>query len=164
MTISANNGPLITFGQSGSTAPGQEYNEQAGPSLFYQGAGTLDPRSLFTYIPGRGVTRPVYGFLSSEVIGLNVVPTTLAANNIAASQSPAAGTITLVSASGAGVTVGVSITRGDTGATVTGLLALDTAHTPVTFGQSAGIAVWDPSKLLSRCIRYVSGGNDSGIT
>jgi hypothetical protein len=160
MGISAEQGPSITYGQ----APG-DYNGQRAPSLYDQGAGLLDPRTLFTYQPGQSEFSPVCGWYSGGgLVCIDAVPAALAANNIAASQSPGAGAITLVSSSGAGVTVGASVVNAATGALVTGLLALDGAGGRVSYGQTATIQLWDPAKMLSRCLRFVSGGNDSGIT
>jgi hypothetical protein len=82
-------------------------------------AGVDNPRGI--WVPATSLVR-------------EIAPAALAANNIMASASPGAGAITLVSASGAGVTI----------VTVAGVnrLRLDTP----------------------RAVRYVSGGNDSGIT
>jgi hypothetical protein len=82
---------------------------------------------------GTDLNRGVYNAVFT--IARDLAPATAAANNIAASQSPAAGAISLVAASGAGVTVmtgpgGVTVRRLDT----------------------------------PRALRIVSGGNDSGIT
>jgi hypothetical protein len=91
-------------------------------------------------------------------------------NNIAASQVPVAGTaMTLVAATGAGITVGVSITRADTGVTVTGLRAIDGAAAGLAFGSGgdgAGgpVRLWNPATLIARAVRIVSAGNDSAAT
>ena len=159
MTIVAESGPLITFADVPAGS-----NPEQGPSLFYQGSGILDPRALFTYQPGQDFGDNTYGFLDGSYMLVDQVPSAISAVNIAASQSPAAGAITLVSASGAGITVGASVTRGDTGVVVTGLLAIDVVMAPVTFGSAGSLKVWDPTKAISRNLRFVSGGNDSGIT
>jgi len=166
MSIEAIEGPVVVFktnpqGSSGSGSANQ--NPQEAPSLFHQATAMLDPRIQFTYYPGSAVSRKSYGFLASEVIVCNAVPSAISAVNIAASQSPGAGAITLVSSSGAGITVSTSITRGDTGATVTGLLAIDTAFAGVGFGQDTTVNMWDPTKAISRNVRLTSGGDDSGI-
>jgi hypothetical protein len=165
MTITANAGPLVTFGQN----PQSDYNPDRGPSLFDQGSGLLDPRTPYTYQVGGA--SPLYGFLGSTHIPvIQAIPSALAADNIAASQTPTAGTpLTLVAASGAGITVGVSITRADTGATVTGLLAIDGAASGLAFGSggtgSGGpVHIWDPTTLIARAVRVHSGGDDTGAT
>lgn len=164
MSVSAWTGPILTWGQT-TTAPGQDYNPDAGPNQFYQGSMLLDPRAPFTYLPGGQYNQKSYGFMSNEVIVIDQVPSAIADNNIAASQTPAAAALTLVSSSGAGITVGVSITNSSTGAAVTGLLAIDSASsTPVTYGDNAAISAWDVTKMIARNVRITSGGNDSGIT
>jgi hypothetical protein len=169
MTVVPFQGPLVIYksNPSGSSGPAGSANQnpQEGPSPINQGMGLLDPRFPFTYYPGQDNRRPVFMFMGGgDYITVNAVPSTLAANNIAASQSPGAGAIVLVSSSGAGITINTTITRADTGAAVTGLLAIDGAMTPLGFGQDGTVSLWDPSKAISRAIRYVSGGNDTGIT
>lgn len=167
MTATAFSGPLVTnvsnpLGSVGTGSANQ--NPETAPSLFVHGTSLLDPRTPYTYINGASSSRKVYGWYSNPCQVINAVPSALAAANIAASQTPAAAALTLVSSSGAGVTVGVSIVRADTGATVTGLLALDTAMAGASFSQDATFNMWDPTKALSRNIRITSGGNDTGIT
>lgn len=162
MSISAVSGPLVQFGQSPYAA--QEYNGDRAPAVFDQGTMLLDPRTPFTYLPGGAITSAAYGFMAGgELIVVDAAPAALAANNIAASQSPAAGAITLVSSTAAGITVGVSIIRADTGATVTGLLAIDGAMGTLAMNPNSSVVAWDPAKAISRAVRIVSGGNDSGI-
>lgn len=160
MSSTAHAGPLVVFGQ----ATAADYNLSRSPSLFDMGTALLDSRPAFTY--QNGGRKMVYGFWQSpDVQTLNVVPSALAANNIAASQTPVAATaMTLVPSSGAGVTVGVTVVRSDTGATVTGLLALDGAAAPVAMGQDGRYGMWDPTTLLSRNVRITSVGNDSAAT
>lgn len=167
MTATAWTGPLVTapsnpLGSIGTGSANQ--NPQSAPNFWLHGDALIDPRIPFTYYGGGDVSNKVYGFYASECQCIDAVPSAISAVNIAASQSPGAGAITLVSSSGAGITVGTSITRADTGATVTGLLAIDTAMAGQAYGQDATFNVWDPTKAISRNIRIVSGGNDSGIT
>jgi hypothetical protein len=133
MSISAFSGPLVTFGQS--PYAGSEYNPELGPSLFYGGAGILDPRSYYTYIPGQDFGAATAGFLGvQDVVSLNIVPYTKAVAAIAAAANTVASTaMTLVSSSSAttGVAIAQSISRADTGAAVTGLIGID-AYTSVT--------------------------------
>jgi hypothetical protein len=130
MSVTANSGPLVVFGQS--PYPAIEYNGEAGPSLFFNGAGILDPRLAFTYFPGQDAGGVIAGFLGfTDVNTLNVVPYTLSATAIAAAANVVSGTaMTLASANsvtsgGTGVAVAQTIARSDTGVTVTGLLAID---------------------------------------
>lgn len=164
MTTQASPGPIVQYGQVASGAP--DYNPERAPAMFDLGNAILDPRVPFTYYPGNSSTTPFYGFIDGSYICCDAAPSTKAAANIAASQTPGAAvrTITLVSSSGSGITVGTSITNASTGATVTGLLAIDGAMAGVAFGQSGPVYIWDPTKAIARNIRITSGGNDSGIT
>lgn len=172
MSITAFSGPVVAFG-SGAQINGAaaDYNADRGPSIFDQGQALMDPRAPFAYFPGQRAGSPVYGFLGTTGIPtLTVVPSALAANNIAASQTPVANTaLTLVSTTGAGVTVGQTIQRSDNNVTVTGLLALDGPSSGKPFGQGptgngGTVNIWDPTTLLARAIRIVSAGNDSTAT
>lgn len=163
MAVSAWTGPLVTFGQ----APTSDYNPQGGPSLFQSGAGLIDPRSFYTYVPGMRAGKPFYGFLGTTNIPvLDVTATAAAPAALAASQTPTAGTaLTLVSSTSAPITVGVSIVRADTGATVTGLISIHGSASGVAFGQNSyPVYIWDPTTLAARNVTVTSAGDDSGGT
>jgi len=171
MSISASQGPLIQYrsnplGSAGTGAANQ--NPDAAAAAFLHGVAVLDQRYAFTYVNGMSTSPTAgatcYSWLATECQAMDAVPSAISAVNIAASQSPGAGAITLVSVTGAGITAGVSITRPDTGETVTGVLAIDTAFAGTSFSQNASVQMWDPTKAISRNVRLVSGGNDSGIT
>lgn len=160
MTISAFDGPLVTFPGTNVTGIVQS-NPEGGPSLLAHGFGIEDLRTQFAYIPGSNFGKPVYGWLNGGYQTIDQVPYTATVNNLAAAQTAVAGTaLTLVSASATGVTAGVSIVRADTGATVTGLLALDNAMTSVGFGSAKTINIWDPTNALSRNIKITFNGAD----
>lgn len=174
MTEVVYSGPLVTAPSNplGSTGTGSaNQNPQSAPNFWLHGDALIDPRTPFTYKPGSGsgpsgnsmASRPVYGWYGTTCQVINAVPSTISAVNIAATQAAAA-TITLVSSSGAGITVGVSITNAVSGATVTGLLAIDTAMAGQSYGQDAKYNVWDPTKAISRNVRITSAGDDSGKT
>lgn len=133
MSISAFSGPVVAFGQS--PYPASEYNPEIGPSLFYAGAAILDPRTPYTYVTGQDFGAATAGFLGvQDVVSLNILPYTLSKTAIAAAAATTANTaMTLVSSSSAttGIATSQSITRADTGATVTGLVGID-AYTSVT--------------------------------
>src|SRR5262249_54376301 len=118
------------------------------------------------YVNGQNMGKPAYFHPGNYGLAcIDQIPSLLADNNIAASQSPGSTSpLTLVSASGAGITISTSITRGDTGAAVTGLLAIDTAMAGLGFGAAATWNAWDPTKAVARNVRITSGGNDTGIT
>lgn len=162
MTKSAFAGPLISFGQGDS----QNYNPDRAPSVFDQGSLLMDPR--FPYVPGRGGVKQVVGYpMFNDILQISAVPSTISAVNIAALQVPVSGTaITLVAASGAGITISQSIVRSDNRATVTGLRVIDSAVSMLAMGQGPGgvggpITAPDPSTMLARAVRITSVGNDS---
>jgi len=127
MSITAFSGPVIGFGQNPYNPI--DYNPDLGPSLFYAGAGILDPRAPFTYIPGQAQSALTAGFLgSSDILSLNYAPYTLSTSAIAAAANVTSGTaMTLVStnSTSTGVAVSQSCTNYNTGTVVTGLLLID---------------------------------------
>lgn len=136
MTITANEGPFIAFGQS---AAGGEYNPNLGASLFYSGGGILDPRNGFSYQPGRN---KAYGWLGlGQTTTQDIVPYTATAGAIVASANPTGATLALVSANSttSGVFITTSFVRSDTGAADAGpLVALD-AYTSTTASIASGV-------------------------
>lgn len=169
MAVDAFTGPIITFGRANalSTTYAADYNPQMGPSLFFQGAGIIDDRRAYCYQPGQNSSEPIYGWYGTDrVVTVNQTPTTAAENSIAATQSAttagAARTLTLNTTNGANTTVNVSITAPETGRTVTGLMAIDTATATITFGSDASVNVWSPATTLARCVRIEGSSDDSG--
>ena len=168
MTKTALTGPLIAYGSRSplGTGTGGSSNADAAPSLLYGGFGYIDPRA------GYNVTK--YGAIGigGNSCIINQVPSAISAVNIAASQSPGAGAINLVSTTGAGITVLASpLTVFPSGNVIpTGALAIDGVPGQVQFGQvqvSSGYSVvqfYDPQKAIARAVSLASGGNDSGIT
>jgi hypothetical protein len=146
MSISAMSGPLIVFGQS--PFPALEYNPDLGSSLFYAGAGILDPRQPFTYLPGEAESQPDVGWLGFDNITTqSIVPYTKSTTALVVSSATSGSNnaLTLVNASSAstGVYITTTFTRSDTGAldagvAGAGLVALD-AYTSVTATISNGI-------------------------
>lgn len=163
MAITNLSGPLIVSGQRPAVnGMVPEYNQDAGPSLLYSGCGLLDPRwGYFDHNAYRAM-----GFSASANIPvLDVIPFTATANNIAASQAVTAGTkMTLVSTTGTGVTVLAAATTIYPSANVipSGALALDGVSALLTYGSSPSIAIYDPSKALSRCVSVVTNADDTG--
>lgn len=163
MTVSASAGPLVAFGGQ----RGQENNPQGGPSLFQGGGGLLDPRPFYTYNPGQDTSKKIYGFQSNTHIPvLDVTATGASTALLAALQVPVAGTaMTLASSTSAPMTVGVTITRADTGATVTGLLSLHGSASAVAMGPaSSPVNIWDPTTLAARNVTITGSGNESSAT
>lgn len=136
MSISAFSGPVVSYGQ----APFADNNPEAGPSLFYSGAGILDPRPSFSYEPGQNFGNITAGFLgTTRIQSVNAIPFTATNNLIAAAATVVSGTaMTLASATANGIAVGVSITRADTGQLVTGLREIDPPVAQCTATIAAG--------------------------
>lgn len=139
MSITGFSGPLMVFGQN-PFAP-TEYNPDiGGSSLFYAGAGIMDPRTNYTYLPGESQAQLDYGFLGFDnITTINAVPYTKATGAIVTSANATSATLTINTSNSAttGVYYSSVFTRADTGATDT-VLALD-AYTSVTASFSNGV-------------------------
>lgn len=157
MVITANSGPLVTFGIT-QTSSGQvtNYNEQRGPSMFDLGQATLDPRPQFNYGPGSGVTQQVFGLWDQQGI-VDYIPFTAGASAIALSTSnaPVSGTaltLTPISSNGAFLT---TINPPEGGAPVS-VVAIDSTAATLNFGQSGTLAIWNPVAGTGRTITVVT--------
>ncbi len=119
MAITAYTGPLVAFGQ----ASGSDNNPDApAPQMFADGVGLLDTRDPFIYQPGAAANHTFYGYLGGEVVLVDQAPSAIAVDNIAAAAALTIATpMTLVSTSGAGITVGASVVNALTGVAATGL-------------------------------------------
>jgi hypothetical protein len=131
------------------------------------GRGLIDPR--FGYTPGGtgNGSAQAFGFGPGvNYVVLDQVPSTAAVNNIAAAANPASGTpMTLVSSTGAGVTVmTAAYANKATGLSVPACLALDGLPGFVAFGQSLALQFFDPTKSLSRAVSVTGVGSGSGGT
>lgn len=154
-------------GQFGS---GSSVQPDASPSLAYGGGiGLLDNRLPYNkynnVAPGTTTAPAVLGWYDTAVV-INAAPSTISAVNIAASQSPGAGAITLVSTTGAGVTVLATAFTAlpSMNSIPVGALALDGNPGYQIFGARDRTGFYDHTKFLARNVRITSGGNDSGIT
>ena len=127
MSITANSGPYIAFGQN-TIGLVTDYNPDLGPSLFWGGVGRLDPRPNFNYVPGQNFGALTAGFATSDTMTINYAPYALGNAAIAAAANVVSGTaMTLVStnSTSTGVSVNATCTNYNTGAAVTGLLMVD---------------------------------------
>jgi len=139
MANAAFSGPLVVFGQN-PTQPGDYNPDIGGSSLFYAGTGILDPRQVYTYIPGESQSAADFGWLGVDnITTLSAVPYTAAAAAIVASANPTSATLSLVTSNSSttGVYYSTSFVRADTGATDS-VLALD-AYASVTGSFSNGV-------------------------
>lgn len=133
MAHSALSGPVIVYGVAGTSTGGE--GAQAGPGISYQGDALLDPR--FPYAPGANNPAAVGIYMSPYPMVIDAIPSTIADNNIAASQSPGAAALTLVSTSGAGIFKVSTIIRADNSSfTPSGgtALAIDGPYSPLQVG------------------------------
>ena len=158
MSITAWTGPLVAFGKASSN----DSNPEQAPSIFDEGVALADPRAPFSYQPGSAVGTKVCGWLNQSMV-INAAPSALSATNIATSQVPVAGTALTLTA-GTGVTGSSSVVNYNTGATVTGLYALDGAAGRVSFGSAGTIQLWNPTSLLARNVRITTGADETGAT
>ena len=76
MSLTAFSGPLMVFGQSPYNP--NEYNPDIGGiSMFNGGAGIMDPRTAYTYLPGEAQSAPDFGWLGFDnITTINAVPYT----------------------------------------------------------------------------------------
>jgi hypothetical protein len=167
--LTGQSGPLVVYGSRNplGTGVGGSNNPDIAPSLFYGGANLFDPRS------GYNVTKMgAIGMSGGESAVINAVPSAISAVNIAASQSPGASALTLVTVTGAGITVVSTATTVWASGNVipVNALAIDGLPGLVSFGLASvsngytKVSMYDPTKSLARNVRITSGGNDSGIS
>ena len=139
MANTAFSGPVIVFGQN-PTVPSDYNPDIGGSSLFAAGAGFLDPRLVYTFLPGEAQSALDFGWLGFDnITTLSAVPYTAAAAAIVASANPTSATLSLVTSNSSttGVYYSTSFVRADTNATDT-VLALD-AYASVTGTVANGI-------------------------
>lgn len=174
MTITAEAGPAIQYGQNPALqagVPPADYNADYAPSLFSMGLGIIDPRYGYDIGGANGVqaTALAFGFGPGvNYVTLDQVPSLAAVANISVGAHPASGTaVTLVSATGAGITVmTAALSIKPTGLTVPACLAIDALPAFVAFGQSDAIQLFDPTTMLARAVSVtgVSGGSGGVFT
>lgn len=162
MTITANAGPYVAFGQVAGTS---ESNPDRAPSIFDMGAIYPDPRAPFCYKPGG--TGPTYGWYGLTYISaLSIAPSTLSATAVAAANTVTTGVpMTLASSTANGVTVGQSVVNASTGVLVTGLLAIGTAGqqtTSTSFGTSGAVRIWSPGGMIARALSITAASTAVG--
>lgn len=169
MTKSAVTGPIIAYGQRLPLGTGTagNVNPDLAPSLFWGGAGVFDPRLQYN-----NTRSGALGFSGAGNIPvINQVPSTIADNNIAASQLPVSGTaMTLASASAAGITVTTAAATYWPSQTSVPAAAciIDTAPALLGFGTNhiaygfPLISLYDTRTMLARNVRVTMNGNDTG--
>jgi hypothetical protein len=170
MTISAEPGPNVTWGQLQPVVPGTappDYNPDAGPSGDFAGRGLLDMR--FGYKIGgsdANIGAPIAIIFppGNNYAVIDQVPSVAATANIAALANATNGTpLALVTATGAGVTVmATSLFIFQTGLTVPACLALDGIPGIVAFSQNGNMGAADPTKSLARAVQITAAAGAAG--
>lgn len=135
----------------------------AAPSSAIMGYAVADPRVPFA--PG-STKAGIQGFVASgriKSVGFN--PSTAAAANIAAVQHITSGTaMTLVSSTGAGITVLATpfLCEGSGNTIPAGSLVIDGLPTPTTFGQGFVSSFYNPSGMLARAVSITAVASATG--
>jgi hypothetical protein len=178
MALEATQGPALVWGQNPPVIAGQapaDYNPDRAPSGGDLGWGIIDPRYGYK-IGGWGNPNAALGgaapaplsilwLSAAEMVCVDQVPSAAASNNIAAAQTVASGTaMTLVSASGAGITVmAAALAIPQTGLVVpAGNLAIDGLPGLVPFGQTGAIAAVDPTHNIARAVSITGSASATG--
>lgn len=165
MARSAFTAPAHVVGQR--KAPGNASNSpDAAPSVSYGGGGIQDSRLDYN-IANSATGAQVIAWYGEAPIVINAVPSTLTTTAIAAAQAPTAGTkLTLVSATGAGITVMASafMALPSLNSIPAGSLAIDGLPGYQRFGQRDITAFYDHTTFLARNVQIASVGNDSTAT
>jgi hypothetical protein len=169
MGVSAQQGPLWIYVQRPTIGAGGSNNPDAAPSGFFAGIGIADPRVGYNVTRQGGIM-----WYGADPVCIDQVPSAISTTAIAAAQVPVAATpMTLVSATGAGITVTSSATVvWASGNTVpSGSLAIDGLPGLVGLGNlnqlSTGatrLSAYDPTKAIARAVAIASIGNDSAAT
>jgi hypothetical protein len=167
MAGSAEKGPKVIYGTRAPLGSGGSENPALAPSLCWGGMNLYDPRAGYNQTKMGAI-----GLGGGESAAINQVPSAISAVNIAASQTPGSAALTLVSTTGAGITVlSTATTVWSSGNVIpVGTLAIDGLPGLVSFGLASVsngytyISMYDPTKAIARNVRITSGGNDSGIT
>lgn len=169
MGITANSGPLVSYGATFGSTNGDgilgrdmEYNDSRGPSLFDLGTGIMDPRVAYGYSPGNPVTTKVMGFLDDRGT-IDAVPTAVSSNLLAISSNttPVAGAAVTLLTSKTGVTA-TTIVAPESGTTTGTLLCLDSTATQLAFGQTGNVSMWNPAALGGRALIISPSSNTDG--
>ena len=140
-------------------------NPDLGYSVFELGMAPIDPRFGLKRDVAPGSTWAVGIAPVSEMMLVDAVPSAVATANIAAAQATTSGTaMTLVSVSGAGITVTTAAqTILATGAVVpAGVLAIDGAPAVLFQGPNNSVAMPDPRTMLARAISITGSTSAPG--
>lgn len=150
-------------------SPVADPNSDAGPSLFYQGTGILDPRLVYLKDKVQGYTGVVQSFTAqSQYRSIGQIPAAIGTANVAAAANVVSGTAMTLAAASTGITLNVPIrpfSNSLNGAVpVTAAIALDFGF---AFGNctaaSASITVADSAAFTPGMPLVIGGvGNGAG--
>lgn len=141
-------------------------NPDQAPSLIYAGHGILDdrlPYNKYNSANGAGVL----GWYGEFPVLIQQAPSALTTTAIAAAQVPVAATpLTLVSSTGAGITVLATTFLAMPSLTTipVGALAIDGNPAYFRLGYNFFTAFHDPAHSIARNVQIASVGNDSSAT
>ena len=162
MALTAQPGPTLTFGLTGTSTNGltysslQDYNDQRGPDVSDLGFALADPRPFYSYAPGEPVATALMAFMHGRAY-IDYVPFAASTNAIASvtTNSTLTTTFTLQAASSARGTFATNVVAPESGVTLTNVLTLDTTGTGArfnTFGVTGTIQTWAPAATAGRCL------------
>ena len=165
--LAQQSGPIYVWGQGAPVIAGQppsgDYNPDQGPSGL--AIGTVFPDQRYPVrLGGAAAQTSLIGLWNTgPVLCIDQVPSTIATANIAALANVTNGTaMTLVSTTGAGITVTSAATViYQTGLTVpSGALAIDLIPALISFGQNGAVQCVDPRQNIARAVSItgVAGG------
>lgn len=148
----------------GSLAPGNFPN--SAPSLDYGGSGLMDPRLPWN-VANSPTGAQVIGWLGVDTICVtDQVPSAISTSNIAAAAHAVNGTpMTLVSATGSGITVvaaGGFLALPSRNTIPAGALAIDGEPNYIRLGISDYTGFYDPTTGISRAVSITGSSGASG--
>lgn len=152
----------------GRTPPGSLGGSPSiNPSIDFGGNAIQDARLQYN-VAGSKTGAAVIGWLNANLPKLtSQAPSTAAVNNIAAAANPANGVaMTLVSSTGAGITVvptgGTFMMPNYTNVIPAGACAIDGLPGWTTTNSKFSSAFYDPTKGIARCVSVTGVGSGSG--
>lgn len=154
--------PIVTILQQGPPGSGNPAPDAA-PSSAVMGFAMVDPREPYSPNDPAGAIQAFYLNAKSKVVG--AAPATAATNNIAAAQAAASGTpLTLVSATGAGITVMSAAlnVRGSGNTVPSGSLAIDGVPSYHVMGQGFVSNMYNPAGGIARCVSVTANASATG--
>lgn len=157
MAVTGFRGPVIVWGQH---QPSGTYNQDLGPSVFYQGTTVNDLRYGYVQdIPSTGGVKAFGFYCGGGIVAIDQVPSTSQTFSLSAAAATVSGTaVTLVTGTSGGIspvpTGGVTIPQ--TGLKVASGVVIDGLPTVIAFGQTGAVSIADPTTALARAVQVTS--------